>query len=71
VLPLDLPLIAVPTLASLASQVKEKGIVIPMMDARRMEVYTAVFNEDGGKLKQLLPKSWTKILMPHTLKRER
>ncbi|HSI70268.1 MAG TPA: tRNA (adenosine(37)-N6)-threonylcarbamoyltransferase complex dimerization subunit type 1 TsaB [Gillisia sp.] len=47
---LSLPLIAVPTLTSLASQVKEKGVVIPMMDARRMEVYTAVFNEDGGQM---------------------
>jgi tRNA threonylcarbamoyladenosine biosynthesis protein TsaB len=44
---LGLPLIAVPTLTSLASQVKENGFIIPMMDARRMEVYTAVFDEAG------------------------
>lgn len=47
---LGLPLIAVPTLTSLASQVKDKGIIIPMMDARRMEVYTAVFNENGEQI---------------------
>lgn len=47
---LDLPLIAVPTLESLACQVKEEGLVIPMMDARRMEVYTAVYNESGSQI---------------------
>ena len=41
---LDIPLISVPTLTSLANQVEQKGIVIPMLDARRMEVYAAVFN---------------------------
>jgi tRNA threonylcarbamoyladenosine biosynthesis protein TsaB len=53
---LDLPLIAVPTLASLASQVKEKGTVIPMMDARRMEVYTAVFDEAGEQIEATTSK---------------
>lgn len=47
---LGLPLIAVPTLTSLASQVQEKAIIIPMMDARRMEVYTAVFDEAGAQI---------------------
>lgn len=42
---LDIPLISVDTLASLASQAKiTDGIVIPMIDARRMEVYSAIFN---------------------------
>ena len=42
---LDIPLIAVSTLQSLAAQVKENhGFVIPMLDARRMEVYSAIFN---------------------------
>lgn len=41
---LDIPLISVPTLTALATQVKQSGIVIPMLDARRMEVYAAVFN---------------------------
>ena len=41
---LDIPLISVPTLTALANQVEQQGIVIPMLDARRMEVYAAVFN---------------------------
>ena len=41
---LDIPLISVPTLTALANQVEQRGIVIPMLDARRMEVYAAVFN---------------------------
>lgn len=42
---LDIPLIAIDTLETLASQVKtEKGLIVPMIDARRMEVYSAVFN---------------------------
>ncbi|WP_417875275.1 tRNA (adenosine(37)-N6)-threonylcarbamoyltransferase complex dimerization subunit type 1 TsaB [Winogradskyella sediminis] len=42
---LNKPLIAVSTLESLAQQVGFKdGYVIPMLDARRMEVYSAVYN---------------------------
>ena len=42
---LGIPLIAVDTLKTLASQViVSKGIIIPMIDARRMEVYSAIFN---------------------------
>ena len=41
---LDIPLIAVDTLKTLASQViVSKGVIIPMIDARRMEVYSAIF----------------------------
>ena len=45
---LDIPLISVPTLESLAQQVSEgKGeFIIPLLDARRMEVYTAGFTHD-------------------------
>ena len=43
---LDLPLIAIPTLESMAHQVQlgEGELAIPVLDARRMEVYSAVFN---------------------------
>ncbi|MDN3494177.1 tRNA (adenosine(37)-N6)-threonylcarbamoyltransferase complex dimerization subunit type 1 TsaB [Winogradskyella bathintestinalis] len=42
---LEKPLIAISTLESLAHQVKERdGIIIPMLDARRMEVYSAIYN---------------------------
>lgn len=57
---LNIPLIAVPTLTSLAHQVKEEVVVVPMMDARRMEVYTAVYNEQ----KEQVEKTSAKILDP-------
>lgn len=42
---LDKPLLAINTLEVLAHQVKiDNGYVIPMLDARRMEVYSAVYN---------------------------
>ena len=41
---LGIPLIAVDTLQVLASQVKvSSGLIVPMLDARRMEVYSAIF----------------------------
>lgn len=57
---LDIPLIAVPTLTSLAFQVEEKAQIVPMLDARRMEVYTAVFNSE----KQQIRETSAKILQP-------
>src|SRR5436190_15401436 len=49
---LDIPLIAVDTLQVLASQVKvEDGFIVPMIDARRMEVYSAVLNTNLEKVK--------------------
>lgn len=42
---LDKPLISVSTLEALAHQVKiNEGLIIPMLDARRMEVYSAIYN---------------------------
>jgi tRNA threonylcarbamoyladenosine biosynthesis protein TsaB len=42
---LDIPLIAVDTLQVMASQVTvSSGLIIPMLDARRMEVYSAIFS---------------------------
>ena len=44
---LGIPLLAVDTLKILASQAKvESGLLVPMLDARRMEVYSAVFRTD-------------------------
>ncbi|MFZ4105807.1 tRNA (adenosine(37)-N6)-threonylcarbamoyltransferase complex dimerization subunit type 1 TsaB [Flavobacterium sp.] len=51
---LKIPLIAVDTLESLAQQVVAKdGLIIPMIDARRMEVYSAVFNCKKEKIRQV------------------
>ena len=42
---LGIPLISVDTLEIIAHQVKVKsGLIVPMIDARRMEVYSAVFD---------------------------
>ncbi len=51
---LDIPLISVSTLQSLALQVDvENGIVIPMLDARRMEVYSAVFDVENNQVREI------------------
>ncbi len=50
----DLPCKAVPTLSALAYNcVGENGIVIPMMDARRAQTYTATFSVKNGKVEQI------------------
>lgn len=50
---LGIPLIAIPTLQSLAAQLKiENGLIIPMIDARRMEVYSAVFDVEYKEVRE-------------------
>ena len=47
------PLISVPTLEALAHQVKTKeGMIIPMLDARRMEVYSAVYDANHSLIRE-------------------
>ena len=54
---LDKPLIAVETLAAMAmgvvtdNQVNNEMLLCPMIDARRMEVYTAIFNKAQQEIK--------------------
>ena len=52
---LDLPLISVSTLESLAKQGlgKKYDFIIPLLDARRMEVYSTVFDTDGNNLREI------------------
>jgi tRNA threonylcarbamoyladenosine biosynthesis protein TsaB len=48
---LDIPLIALDTLAILAAQVQlenKEALVVPMLDARRMEVYSAMYDTQGN-----------------------
>jgi tRNA threonylcarbamoyladenosine biosynthesis protein TsaB len=57
---LDIPLIAVSTLYSLASGFRRKfpdseSLICPMLDARRMEVYTALFSKNLDRLKPDAP----------------
>ncbi|PKA83273.1 tRNA threonylcarbamoyladenosine biosynthesis protein TsaB [Ulvibacter sp. MAR_2010_11] len=69
---LDVPLIAVPTLELLALQIREKTTyVIPLIDARRMEVYSAVFSE-GKEIRTtaaeiLLETSFSEFLEKNTV----
>lgn len=50
---LDIPVVGVSTLAALARQVAESGIVVPVFDARRKRVYTAQFKKEGDVLTRL------------------
>ena len=51
---LDKPLISVSTLHALAHQVNtQDGIIIPMLDARRMEVYSAIYDFQFNLLRDI------------------
>lgn len=55
---LNIPLIAIDTLELLARQVNQAtvakdSLIIPMIDARRMEVYSAVFASDFEKIREV------------------
>jgi len=49
---LDIPLIGIDTIAAMASglmesfDIPDSGLLIPMVDARRMEVYTGIYRKD-------------------------
>ncbi len=47
---LDIPLIAIPTLQTLASPHWQRSKVVALLDARRDEVYTATFDIGGNEL---------------------
>lgn len=49
---LGIPLISVPTLEMLARQVQDTTTVIPMLDARRMEVYSAIFSSEMEQVRE-------------------
>ena len=57
---LEKPLITLSTLAALANTTKinfgeESVVYCPMIDARRMEVYTAIYDNDGNELQSAQP----------------
>jgi tRNA threonylcarbamoyladenosine biosynthesis protein TsaB len=64
---LGIPLISVDTLQVLAKKVVVKdGLIVPMLDARRMEVYSAIFDKSYSKIKEvqaeiLTENSYTEI----------
>lgn len=50
---LDIPLLSIPTLEVLAQQVQDENCyIIPLLDARRMEVYSAVFNSEKKAIRE-------------------
>jgi tRNA threonylcarbamoyladenosine biosynthesis protein TsaB len=63
---LDIPMIAISTLESLSKQNTSSGITVSMLDARRMEVYAAVFED-----KEILQKVSAVILEKESFSRFR
>ena len=67
---LGIPLISTDTLQALAKQVSiENGLVVPMIDARRMEVYSAVYDTANAKIMEvqaeiLTDQSYSEIAEP-------
>jgi tRNA threonylcarbamoyladenosine biosynthesis protein TsaB len=50
----DKPLISIDTLTSLSYSIAiDNGFIVPMIDARRMEVYAAVFNEKNQLIREI------------------
>lgn len=51
---LDKPLISIDTLESLAHQLTiDSGCIVPMLDARRMEVYASVYDKDHKQVRAI------------------
>ena len=52
----DKPCVEVSTLEAIAYNLRtHKGLVCPVMNARRSQVYTALFRSDGERLERLMP----------------
>ena len=50
----DIPCISVSTLEALAENLRGiHGVIVPCMDARRSQVYTAIFESDGEEMKRV------------------
>ncbi len=50
---LQIPLISIDTMQVLAKKAKVDGLIVPMIDARRMEVYSAIFDKNHNKIKEV------------------
>jgi tRNA threonylcarbamoyladenosine biosynthesis protein TsaB len=50
---LDIPLLSVETLEILASSIAvEEGLIVPMLDARRLEVFSAVYDKELNSIRK-------------------
>ena len=57
-LALDLPLIPVPTVEALAYNLYgTRGVICPIMDARRQQVYTGIYRFDGDRMETLMDQA--------------
>ncbi len=63
---LDIPLISVSTLQSMAMQVylEKPGSIIPVLDARRMEVYAAIYDQEYKEVRE----TWAEIIDENSFK---
>ena len=50
---LQIPLISIDTMQVLAKKANVDGLIVPMIDARRMEVYSAIFDKNYNKIKDV------------------
>ena len=50
---LQIPLISIDTMQVLAKKAVVDGLIVPMIDARRMEVYSAIFDKNHNKIKEV------------------
>ena len=63
---LDIPLIAIDTLQNLAAQISiSEGVIIPMIDARRMEVFSAIYDLSLNNLKPVAAEIITEESYPN------
>lgn len=55
---LDIPVISVPTLEALAYNIfGTEGLIVPMMDARRRNAYTAIYEYENDELKAVMEEA--------------
>lgn len=55
---LDIPVVPVSSLDALAENYRShRGILVPMLDARKNQVYAAVYDNRKGKMKKILPET--------------
>jgi tRNA threonylcarbamoyladenosine biosynthesis protein TsaB len=54
---LDIPLISISTLLILSKQIKiSSGIILPVLDARRDEVYSAIYDANYNLVREEIPE---------------
>ena len=60
----EIPLISINTLRNMAGAIDSDGLIIPLLDARRMEVYAAVYDSKGEEVKP----TWAEIVNEESFK---